>query len=622
MINPLIFIAIVICTNSIRVENQYYKKGLGTVDNVAINKDIFFYSSEEGILSKSDIKGHIAWRRTIGKNGKKVTASTLGVFVLYNDSVSYFDSRGELEYTIDIIAQDIEASDFLYLLKDNIMEKRALRDGSLITSINQKGIIRLMKDGIMTSDGILSIKEQTPIKVEDYSYAKKYLIKEDYASETDCDAQNERVCVQVNKGKIRVLNRVKEVVFERDDTIIVNSLITRGVFCFIRKSGNIYALLNNEEVFIKSVIGTGEYILFSNYDERIYSEDKITKELLQEEIGVVDMSGNIITNNVIKTPKIKIAKKIEGGVIVIDINNNVYSIGSNVDGKFIASNTELYQINNKTAIPRRNYKSKQIFTINPEEVNGVVGKAQIDRSVKVPFALKSLAIIVDESTIQITEIITGKVISSVKLPQGALKTECVLSQGLAACFINTPKNTVILTIEMWEKETDWKATSYDVYHLPEIATNIKSTTIPYFIDIATISISSLGVSQKAFVIYSQKHIYILNPRRLLGTKAPFEMTREDAEMGELPYSANLNITKENLVTKEIDLDIDTLQTHPGTMESTTIVVGTGIDLYISQVTPILSFDSTYNFNKPQLFITTIIVLVVTVVLSFITKKKK
>ena len=100
------------------------------------------------------------------------------------------------------------------------------------------------------------------------------------------------------------------------------------------------------------------------------------------------------------------------------------------------------------------------------------------------------------------------------------------------------------------------------------------------------------------------------------------MTKEEMQMITYPYIANVTLHKESIVSKEKNLYISDIQTHAGNLESTSIVIGSGIDLFVSEYTPLITFDNSEDLNKQQLLLTFLIVLVVTIVLHFVVKKKK
>ncbi|ELP83739.1 hypothetical protein EIN_469430 [Entamoeba invadens IP1] len=588
--NPVLLVALFVTVLSLRVENEYYSKGTGSVSSVGVNKDFYLYSAEEGLLTKVDFQGNMGWRRHIEKGGKHVTVGPQQVFVVYENHVTSFDQKGEMEYQISVSGTwSIYTNNLEVLVGDEVF-KYATRDGSLLSKVSVNNLDK---------------------PVDEYFLQK----------DTKCSAMNDRFCLIIEDGKVLITNRIGELVKEIDGTQIVSTLFSRGIPCFIRKSGKVYAVFNNEEILIKKVNGSGHYFLFTTYDASEYSEEIVTPELLSKEMGVVDYNGKVFLQNESEIGKVKLCKTIPGGFVAILENNKIFTIGKNVIGSYVIGDQEVYKISADGAIVIRNYDHENVFKVHSEEVVGNVGKATSDRGVKIPFSLKSVSAVVSHTKINVIEMISGKILESVNLPETAEKTRCVVFQGFVICFVKVQKNTQILSIELFEETVDWKAESYDVFNLPKISTIVKTTNLPYSVDLATVTVSTLGIANKMVLVYSEGQLYVINPKTLTGTKAPFEMVKQDQEMGEVPYVATLNITKDDFILKGIDLDVNRVETHPGELESATYVMASGNDFYFSQITPLLSFDSTYNFNKPQLFITTVVVLALTVILYFVNKKR-
>ncbi|KAL7717635.1 ER membrane protein complex subunit 1 [Entamoeba marina] len=612
--NPFILLSLVFFNSAIRVEKEFFKPGLGEVSTVSVtSKSIYFYSANDGLLSNVDYRGSLNWRRDINTNGKKISASATGVYVLYDDKIMFFNSKGQMDSTLPIIADDIEALDGLYVLKENLLKKYAFRDGSLLFEKTIENSIGLTKEGVI-------VNHDNERRVVDYTNEEVVL---NDTQDDNCDSKNDKICVHLNHHQIKVTNRKGEIVFERDDSHIVSIINVNGIICSIRSSGNIHCLIDNNEVFIKQIEGSGDYVLFSTYDESSYSEEPFGINELQSVLGVVDRTGKILINTTITSitsPIIEI-RQIPGGIVVIDSNHQVYTNGVDMSGNFIITKTHIFEIINSTAIPRRSFSNvNDVFTFHPKEVNGFIATALPQREIKIPIALRSIAAVVSNQTISIIEMVSGKILKIISLPEYTQHTECVVTQGFVYCFLTTPKQSTILTVELWEEKVDWEASFYDAYNLPKISISVKTQFIPYVIDKAIMSVSTLGVSTKSLILLSHKHIIAINPKILSGTKPAHEMNKEDQEMSMVPYVAHVNVTKNQLVNQFIDLHVDELKTYPGELESTTLVVSYGIDMYSAQVTPVLSFDSIGDFNYQLLFIVTVVVLALTVFLHFLYKR--
>lgn len=145
-------------------------------------------------------------------------------------------------------------------------------------------------------------------------------------------------------------------------------------------------------------------------------------------------------------------------------------------------------------------------------------------------------------------------------------------------------------------------------------------------------ITSLGVTQSRRGI-TQRNILVgtmtgqvnavdlrfLDPRRPVGT-----LSKQEVEEGLIGYFAEVPLIPFSTITYYNTVEmINNIQTFPTKLESTCLVLVTGLDLFYSRLQPSEGFDLiAEEFNYPLLIMMTIALFVITILAHRAVKKQK
>ena len=497
---------------------------------------------------------------------------------------------------MNVELDDIEVSDVIYTLKEGVLSKRAVRDGSFLEDIKLANVVKIIS---LSKKGIIAKGSDNSDKLIEYKTMNE--IKDENA---ECMLKNTRVCVNFKNNILSITNTSKKTI-EIDCTDVQDFIHIKDTFYYIKESGRIYSLKENEEEkLVETIEGSGKYVFYQSND--MY--------------GVIDKESHVVHyNKTVKKIDFSDYKVLRNGALLLSSTNASF-VGIEGGNSFVLLDNSAKEIVDNQVIERRNFKGENVFTTSKYEEGGNVGKSMMQREIKIPFNMKTLSVVMNGKLLQVIESISGKVYKSIELPQSAGPVECSVFRGVAICFINNKKYTTILSIELSEKTVDWKRDSYDAYDLPDIQVEVKTNNLPYLVDKSAVSVSTLGISPKALILLSQRNIIVLNTRLLSGTKASFEFNNEEKEMGVVPYIALLNVSKNEIVNRYQDIMTSELTTLPAEMESETLVISYGIDFYCAKITPTVSFDQLQDLDKKTLLIITISVVSLALLLRFLTRK--
>ncbi|KAI5994746.1 hypothetical protein EDD15DRAFT_2547193 [Pisolithus albus] len=169
----------------------------------------------------------------------------------------------------------------------------------------------------------------------------------------------------------------------------------------------------------------------------------------------------------------------------------------------------------------------------------------------------------------------------------------------------------IVSVEMYEgKKPD------DVTRSSELSSYSNATTdfttyeqaylIPYGVTALSTTSTRLGVTLKNLIVASRRHAVHSVPRRLLDPRRPLgKPSPAEVEEGLVTYDAVLPDDARLTLSHNYEVaNVRHIMSASSRLESTSLVLAIGLDLFLTRVSPSGTFDVlSENFNKAQLVLT-------------------
>ncbi|WFD25396.1 hypothetical protein MNAN1_000364 [Malassezia nana] len=175
----------------------------------------------------------------------------------------------------------------------------------------------------------------------------------------------------------------------------------------------------------------------------------------------------------------------------------------------------------------------------------------------------------------------------------------------------------LLSIEMYEPEVpaDARWTGWWGHRTPEVTPAVSTAplvfmqtfVLPYSVRAVGVTRTTLGVASRSLVLATNRSEIVLVPRRMLDPRRPLgKPSKADAEERLLPYNPRLPDEPQWRLTKPEHLGarLDSVITSPALLESSSMVLATGLDWVYTVASPSGPFDRLHaSFNKAQLVLT-------------------
>ncbi|KAI5994742.1 hypothetical protein EDD15DRAFT_2547189 [Pisolithus albus] len=130
--------------------------------------------------------------------------------------------------------------------------------------------------------------------------------------------------------------------------------------------------------------------------------------------------------------------------------------------------------------------------------------------------------------------------------------------------------------------------------------------IPYGVTALSTTSTRLGVTLKNLIVASRRHAVHSVPRRLLDPRRPpGKPSPSEVEEGLVTYDAVLPDDARLTLSHNYEVaNVRQIMSAPSRLESTSLVLAIGLDLFLTRVSPSGTFDVlSENFNKAQLVLT-------------------
>ncbi|XP_041378601.1 ER membrane protein complex subunit 1-like [Gigantopelta aegis] len=160
-------------------------------------------------------------------------------------------------------------------------------------------------------------------------------------------------------------------------------------------------------------------------------------------------------------------------------------------------------------------------------------------------------------------------------------------------FINEKhRRPEIAVLEMFEGKEQSNSTAFTSFSPPPQPLILRQSYIfPLPIYTIAATITEKGITSKNLIIALKVGGLLSLPKALLDPRRPVIPTQETMEEGTIPYIPEIPINTEAILNyNQSVFNIDGIHTAPAGLESTSLVLAYGIDLYYCQVTPSKMFD--------------------------------
>ncbi|KAF9219877.1 DUF1620-domain-containing protein [Gyrodon lividus] len=192
------------------------------------------------------------------------------------------------------------------------------------------------------------------------------------------------------------------------------------------------------------------------------------------------------------------------------------------------------------------------------------------------------------------------------------------------------KSYRVVSVEMYEGyQADDKIRSSDITSYSNKTTDFsvyeQAFVVPYGITAIAPTMTKFGVSTKDMIVASRKNSIHALPRRLLDPRRPRRKpTNEEAEEMLVQYDAVLPDDPRLTLSHYYEVaDVRQILTAPSLLESTSLILAIGTDLFLTRIATSGTFDVlSENFNKVQLVFTVVGLAVAIAVTKPMVRRKK
>eukprot|EP01132_Coremiostelium_polycephalum_P006178 gene6178-7692_t len=237
----------------------------------------------------------------------------------------------------------------------------------------------------------------------------------------------------------------------------------------------------------------------------------------------------------------------------------------------------------------------------------------------------SVATIDSKSTlyIHIIDSVSGELIKTLQHPHTSSQVSIVhVENSIVYSFFDlTLHKQLISSIDIFEKDIKWKETTYSSFKSTpssDLIINQKTFVFPSHIKTLSLSITAKGITSKNILIGLITGQVVPIDKKWIDSRRtyPNEATPNDQEEGIIPYHSKINFPYYMFITQNTSVPfIRSMESKGFTdLESTTIVLIYGLDVFCTLVTPSLPYDIlSDSFNHSALIITSLFLITLTII---------
>ncbi|XP_030373597.1 ER membrane protein complex subunit 1 isoform X2 [Scaptodrosophila lebanonensis] len=251
---------------------------------------------------------------------------------------------------------------------------------------------------------------------------------------------------------------------------------------------------------------------------------------------------------------------------------------------------------------------------NEQKIVAVAGKSSIehvhsqgrvlgDRSVLYKYINPNLVAVITQApdalhksilNLYLIDVVSGSIVFTMTHRKVRPPVHIVHSENwLAYSYYNDKvRRTEITTIELYEGKTQANSSVWSSLKAPMMPlVERQSYIIPTVVEALRETITERGITNKHVLIGTANGAIIEMPWALLDPRRPIASTTQGREEGAIPYIPELPLPTENFINyNQTIARLRNIYTAPSGLESTCLVVATGLDLFVTRVAPSKTFD--------------------------------
>ncbi|XP_054745972.1 ER membrane protein complex subunit 1 isoform X1 [Anastrepha obliqua] len=240
---------------------------------------------------------------------------------------------------------------------------------------------------------------------------------------------------------------------------------------------------------------------------------------------------------------------------------------------------------------------------NPLEHVHSQGRVLGDRSVLYKYINPNLVAVVTQATdpvhkyllnIYLIDAVSGLIVFSMTHRRARVPLHIVHSENwLVYSYYNDKvRRTEITTIELYEGKTQANSTVWSSLNAPPMPmVERQSYIVPTIVESMRETITERGITNKHVLIGTASGAIVEMPWILLDPRRPITSNTQGREEGAIPYIPELPLPTENIINyNQTIARLSNIFTAPSGLESTCLVLATGLDMFVTRVAPSKTFD--------------------------------
>ncbi|EJT97132.1 DUF1620-domain-containing protein [Dacryopinax primogenitus] len=187
----------------------------------------------------------------------------------------------------------------------------------------------------------------------------------------------------------------------------------------------------------------------------------------------------------------------------------------------------------------------------------------------------------------------------------------------------------VVVVELYEGEPDEITRSAQLSGFASNSSRVHGISQTYGVPSAwkavTTTLTKYGITLKDVVVANDRGQIQAYPHALLDPRRPSgKLTSEQKEELLIPFDSVITDDPRRTVSQNLHImGISSLSTTPTALESTSLLLASGLDIFLARLSPSSTFDILgENFNKTQLILTVLGLLVAIVIVKPIVESKK
>ncbi|KMZ02092.1 ER membrane protein complex subunit 1 isoform X2 [Drosophila simulans] len=240
---------------------------------------------------------------------------------------------------------------------------------------------------------------------------------------------------------------------------------------------------------------------------------------------------------------------------------------------------------------------------NPIEHVHSQGRVLGDRSVLYKYINPNLVAFVTQApdsthksvlNLYLVDVVSGSVVFTMTHRKVRAPLSIVHSENwLAYSYFNEKlRRTEITTIELYEGKSQANSSVWSSLQAPPMPlVERQSYILPTIVEALRETITERGITNKHVLIGTASGSIVEMPWHLLDPRRPIASSTQGREEGAIPYIPELPLPTESHINyNQTVARLRNIYTAPSGLESTCLVVATGLDLFVTRVAPSKTFD--------------------------------